>query len=167
MDRRSLQQTLEQRIGALRLIAGSLAASVVLYAGVAWMVQEMFEFEPLVELSPAVSWSIAIGSLFVILTGYLIERSVRNATAKPPGRDAPRSSGRTDAPAASVDRYIRSVMIGFAFREAAAVIGFVLSFLTGNVAWALGLSGVALASMLIHWPRRAAVEDWLFHQGIH
>lgn len=167
MDRRSLQQTLEKRIGALRLIAGSLAASVVLYAGVAWMVHEIFELEPIVELSTPISWSIAIAALFVILTGYLIERSVRNGGAGMSGGGALRSPVPTDAPAASVDRYIRSVMIGFAFREAAAVIGFVLSFLTGNTAWAFGLSGVALLSMLIHWPRRAAVEDWLFHQGIH
>ena len=26
------------------------------------------------------------------------------------------------------------------------------------------LGGIALGSMLIHWPRRAAVEDWLLQQ---
>jgi branched-subunit amino acid transport protein len=51
-------------------------------------------------------------------------------------------------------------------REVASVVGLLLSLLTRDVIWVILLGGAALVSMLVHWPRRAALEDWLQQQGI-
>jgi hypothetical protein len=66
----------------------------------------------------------------------------------------------------AMQRYTKSLLVAAGTREFASVVGLVLTLLTGNLTWVLVLSGVALVSMLIHWPRRAAVEDFLQQQGI-
>jgi hypothetical protein len=65
-----------------------------------------------------------------------------------------------------MQRYTRSVVVAAALRESASTVGLVLSLLTADPTWVLLLAGAALLSMLIHWPRRAGVEDWLLRQRI-
>jgi hypothetical protein len=47
-----------------------------------------------------------------------------------------------------------ATIIAFALREAGALIGFVLSMLTGNPWWSWGLGGAAAIAMILDWPKR-------------
>ena len=59
------------------------------------------------------------------------------------------------ATAPSIDQFARIVfIIAFALREAVAIYGLVLSFLNGDIRWALGFGAVALMSMLLGWPKK-------------
>jgi hypothetical protein len=50
--------------------------------------------------------------------------------------------------------YQTATIVGFALREAGALIGFILSLLTGNPWWSWGLGGAAVVAMVFDWPRR-------------
>jgi hypothetical protein len=50
--------------------------------------------------------------------------------------------------------YRKATLMAFALREAAGLIGFVLSILTGNPWWSRGLGGAAVIAMAMDWPKR-------------
>jgi hypothetical protein len=50
--------------------------------------------------------------------------------------------------------YRKATLMAFALREAAGLIGFVLSMMTANPWWSWGLAGAALIAMFFDWPKR-------------
>jgi hypothetical protein len=50
--------------------------------------------------------------------------------------------------------YQTSNVVAFALREAAGLIGFLLSMLTVNFWWSWGLGGAAVIAMIFDWPKR-------------
>jgi len=50
--------------------------------------------------------------------------------------------------------YRTSVIVALAFREAAGLLGFMLSLLTANPWWSWGLGGAAVIAMVFDWPKR-------------
>jgi hypothetical protein len=53
--------------------------------------------------------------------------------------------------------YQRATIAAFALREAAGLIGFVLSVMTGNPWWSWGMGGAALIAMIVDWPKPQAL----------
>jgi hypothetical protein len=53
--------------------------------------------------------------------------------------------------------YQRATIAAFALREAAGILGFVLSVLTGNPWWSWGMGGAALIAMIVDWPKPQAL----------
>lgn len=166
MDRQALGQAVDRQMPALRAIAAALAASVVAQAVVAWVVIDRWIREPIVPLATPIAGAAAFSGLFLILVGYLLGRSIRDSDQRPAaGGPTGDDAGRIWV-AALVQRYTRSVVVAAALRESTSTVGLVLSLLTADPTWVLLLAGAALLSMLIHWPRRAGVEDWLLRQRI-
>jgi hypothetical protein len=166
MDRQALGQAVDRQMPALRAIAAALAASVVAQAVVAWVVIDRWIREPIVPLATPIAGAAAFSGLFLILVGYLLGRSIRDSDQRPAaGGPTGDDAGRLWV-AALMQRYTRSVVVAAALRESASTVGLVLSLLTADPTWVLVLAGAALLSMLIHWPRRAGVEDWLLRQRI-
>jgi hypothetical protein len=54
--------------------------------------------------------------------------------------------------------YTTAVIVAFALREAAGLLGFILALLTENPWWSWGLGGAALLAMVMDRPRRAMLE---------
>jgi F0F1-type ATP synthase membrane subunit c/vacuolar-type H+-ATPase subunit K len=53
-----------------------------------------------------------------------------------------------------ITAYSTAILVSFALREAAGLIGFVLAVLTGNPWWSWGLGGAALLAMALGRPKR-------------
>ncbi len=51
-----------------------------------------------------------------------------------------------------------AIITGFALRESTTIIGLVITFLTGDLRWCLGLGALSMLSMLAAWPRRREAE---------
>jgi len=165
MDQRQADKALAQYMTPVRVIALGFSTTMIVYVGVAALLIEVFAFERILEVPFYIAASIAVLQLLVILAGYLVSLSMRKpSSAAAPTGMAPPGAG-TDVDEA-MQRYTKSLLVAAGTREFASVVGLVLTLLTGNLTWVLVLSGVALVSMLIHWPRRAAVEDFLQQQGI-
>jgi F0F1-type ATP synthase membrane subunit c/vacuolar-type H+-ATPase subunit K len=54
--------------------------------------------------------------------------------------------------------YRVAVILAFAIREAVAIYGLVLSFISGDLRWCFGFGAIALVSMMMGWPRRSTME---------
>ena len=54
-----------------------------------------------------------------------------------------------------VASYRTAAIASFALRESVAIIGLVITFLSGDLRWCLGLAAAAALAMLLGWPRRA------------
>ena len=112
--------------------------------GIAWFLLEqgsLPEVEAIPGILPAVLAAVAVA---LVLGAPLVSRLILNQAL----------SGTDDDVERKLDAYQSALIIGFAVREAAAVIGLVLTFLTANLVWVVPLAAVAVVSMLQGWPKR-------------
>ena len=163
MDQRQIDSLIDERLPTLRIISMAFVGSVLFYVGLCWLLLPTLGPEPIMDLPFPVIAGIAASQLVVILAGYLLSRSIRagaasvaTAAATDPGR----------RPGIYMQRYVQSVVVALAMRELAAVVGLMLSLLTGQIMWVVFLGGASVISMLVHWPRRGAVEEWFSQQGL-
>jgi len=137
----------ESALTQIRVIAGALAASVAVYGVIAWVVtggatESAGEAIGLALPIVAVLVGMAIMDLLV---APLIERwLVGGAVGQPLER--------------VLAEYRKAKIIGFAFREAAAVLGLMVALFTGDPAWCYGLSAATLVAMALAWPSREGLE---------
>ena len=173
MDPRQIDKAVEKHIPTVRIIAIGFAASVLLYAAVAYLLIGVLGHQQVLEVPLYVAAAIALLQLLTILAGWLISLSMRRPhrarRGTIPSGAAEAADAKTIAPEVDADeamqRYIKSVVVAAGLRELASIVGLVLTVLTANMTWVLLLGGAALISMLVHWPRRAAIEDFLQQQG--
>lgn len=127
----------------LRVLTGALASSVVIYAGVAWFVTSGSGAggDQPARLPLAVIGVLAALALFDLVVAPLIERHLAGGGG----------GGDLDAALAT---YRRAKIVGFAFREAAAVLGLLITLFTGNPLWCFALVAATLVAMAVAWPSR-------------
>jgi len=165
MDQRRVDDAIDRHLPRLSIVALAFCASAVTYVVVGMVLVEVVGFEALAALPRTVATAIAVSQLLVILAGYLVSRAIRTAAPSPQTSGAVNEAARDDAEEA-MQRYTRSVIVASALREVAAVVGLVLTLLTGELLWVLLLSAAATISMVVHWPRRDAVQDYLEQQRV-
>lgn len=124
----------------LQVIAGALAASVLVYAGFAWFITGEavgagYSPPGLAKPWPTILAGVGVALLFA---APVVERAIR-------------SRGAADA-------YRTALIAGFALREAAAVLGLAVALTTGEVFWCWLLAAAALIGMAAAWPRRSSFE---------
>ena len=163
MDRHDQDHIIEPRLQVLRAVAVLLAGGIVVYMFLAWFLLRSVILEPIAALPLAVNLGLGFAGLVVMLAGYVAGRRMRDASASPASS---KMTGQADSKQLDglLQRYTRAFIVAAAAREAAGVLGLALALLNADIRPALLLGGVALGSMLIHWPRRGAVENWLFQQ---
>lgn len=142
----STHPSTDQFARVISVIAAALAASVLIYMVIAWIVvptmaNEGMEFEQL-QLIALV--------LAVLSIGHLVAAQVLFSTRV-------RAAASLTSPEQRLETYRTSFILAFALREAVAVYGLVLSFLGGDVRWALVFGAAALVSMLLAWPKKSAI----------
>lgn len=97
-------------------------------------------------IGPTVIWIIAAVAVAQIPVAAAVSGSLKRAAAVKPTLGERLASFRV------------ATIVGFALRESAAIMGLVITFLTGDVRWCLGLGALAMASMLFAWPKRSEAE---------
>lgn len=139
--------SIRQSIRLTGIIAAAVAASIPIYMVIAWMVAPASESAGLGEaelriLSGVLAF-LGVGNLVIaqVLFARGVSRAKTHSTAEQ-----------------RIASYRTAVIIAFAVREGVAIYGLVLSFLSGDPRWASGFGAVALASMLMGWPKRSEME---------
>jgi len=135
---------LEAALNQLRVLSGALAASVLVYAGVAWYMTSGVGGAPAepVELPGIAVVFLAFLAVFDLVIAPVIERALSAG-----------GGGGQDLDSA-VATYRRAKLVGFAFREAAAVLGLLIGLFTGNPSWCYALVAATLVAMALAWPSR-------------
>lgn len=131
----------------LKVLAGALAASVLVYAGVAWFLTSeaaAVGLEP-TGLPDPLPWVFLGLGIVMLLAAPLVEARIRAAGA-----------GRK--PAQAVAAFRTATIVGFALREAAAVFGLVIAITTGEAVWCYALSLAAILAMVGAWPSQSRLE---------
>ncbi|HEX2162936.1 MAG TPA: hypothetical protein VHM02_03200 [Thermoanaerobaculia bacterium] len=125
-----------------QVLAGAMAAAVGVYALVAWLVVEVLEGgEGLIGGLPA-PWP---GVLIAVAAAMLLAAPVIERRVAAGGGEA------ADVP----ERYRLAKTVGFAIREAAAVVGLVVGITTGEPRWTWAVCAGTLVLMALAWPRAA------------
>ena len=137
-----MKPSIEQSARTTHIIAAAIAASVPIYMVVAWLVAPTVAAGPdNDELVPLLAGILAVLSAgHLVLAQLLFSSRVRAAAQLP-------------TPEQRLASYRVAVIIAFALREAVAIYGLVLGFLSGDPRWAFGFGSVALVSMVFGWPR--------------
>lgn len=134
-------------VAVLQVVAGALAASVVIYAGVAWFLTTEAAGAGLEARGLPALWArfLAVCGIGLILVAPLVERRIR-------------ASGKGQELGSGLSEYRTAVLVGFALREAASLLGLVIAVLTGDAFWCYVLSAAALVAMAVGWPSRSRLE---------
>lgn len=141
-----------ETLAQAQVIAGALAAAVVVYAVVAWVVVEVLGGEVLAGgLAAPLPGVLVVAAAVVLLAAPVVERRIM----APPRPGTAETVGAAGAAASVVERYRLAKLVGFALREAAAVIGLVVGLTTGEPRWTWGISAGTLLLMALAWPRAA------------
>jgi len=137
----------EQFIRLINIIAFALVVSVFAYMVVAWVVAptiaEVGGDAKMMQMMAAILAIVSLGHL--VAAQMLFAIRVRAAEKLP-------------TPEQRLGSYRIAIILSFALREAVAVYGLILSFLSGDARWSLGFGAVAAISMLLGWPKRSAME---------
>lgn len=131
---------------SIPIIAAAITVTVPIYVAVAWL------------LAPTSAVMADEPQMITLMAGVLAVLSVGNLVASALLVSSRRRSlARLSDPRERLAGYRVAVIIAFALREAVAIFGLVLSLLSGDPGWAVGLGAVALLSMLAGWPRRSDI----------
>ena len=139
-----------RRLRPLQPVCAALAATVVLYEGLAWFLLGPGGVEP-PRLPAAVPLSITFAAMVLIL----LSSRLRSGIVR---RALPSHPALQPDPEAVLAAYRRGTILSFALLEGAALLGLLVSLLSGRIYYGIVLCLAALAGMLTRWPRAAEVE---------
>ena len=137
----------DQSARTIQIIAVALAASVLVYMAVAW-----FVVPTMATSSDDLEYVLLMAGILAVLSlGHLLAAQILFASRA-------RAAAKLSTSEQRLATYRVAVILAFALREAVAIYGLVLSFLSGDVRWCFGFGAIALVSMLMGWPKRSAMD---------
>ena len=138
---------LDQQVRVTMILAAAIATTVPVYVLVAWLV------------TPAITTPLLGGSELRTLVWALAAAAAAEVLFAPfMFRARVAAAGRRPTVEERLSGYRNAVVIAFALRESVAIFGLVLSFVSGDPTWSAVFAAVALATMLMGWPRRSDME---------
>lgn len=140
------RQSINVLMRAVTVICFAIFAAVPIYIVVAYVVVSQNPAGFASGVGPAAVWVIAAMAVVQVPVAAVVSGNLkRSAAAKP-------------TVAERLASFRVATIVGFALRESTAVMGLVITLLTGDLRWCLGLGALAAVSMAMAWPRRAEVE---------
>jgi len=140
----------------LQIICGGIAASVLVYVGIAWvLIRQGTAANMATLLPPAVPWALAAAAVLLIVGGNQLPKAMLGRAAQP---------GNVGSPGGTQQSIQTAYIIGFALHEAAAILGLILSLVSGRLMWVLVFGGAALLAMAGAWPTREKIRPLLADQ---
>lgn len=139
------------RLRALRGICLALAASVVVYAGLSWLLIEVAGIETAPGLPQAVPLTLTgLAMILILLSSRLRGTLMRRAL--------PRTTGLAVSEEAVVAAYRQATLVAFALLEGAGALGLVVALLSAEPFYGLALCGAALLAMATRWPNEGELD---------
>jgi hypothetical protein len=130
----------------LTIISFAILSGVLIFAGVVWFLLSSGSFPPEgLDLPPWMGTLLNGVALVVLVKAHFLPKILGA-----PGPGTPEE--------ALLAWHKRSVIVGFALREAAAFVALVGAMLTGRLPGAIAMVGLAILAMLLAWPRKEQLE---------
>lgn len=134
---------------ALHVICAAFVAVTLLLGGAGWFVVTFGSpwLPPVAELG-GFALLLATAAVLLLLAAPLAQRLL----ARDPG------ARLKSMPAVPFETFRQAIIMAFALREGAATLGLVVTLLTRDPRWVLGLAATAMLAMLLGWPTVAGWE---------
>jgi len=131
----------QNHLRQMNVVAGAILAGILVFSGVVWFLLGSGGFPPQDLELPSWTGTLAnVVALVALGKALLLPRIFR----------APGPGGSEEAILAW---HRKTVIVGFALREAAAFVALVGAMLTGQLTGAFLMVGLALFTMVLAWPR--------------
>jgi hypothetical protein len=125
----------------MNILSFAILSGILIFAGVVWFLLRSGELPPTnIEIPPWVGLLFDAAALVALLTAHFLPWIFGK-----PERGAPEE--------AVLAWHRKTVIVGSAFREAAAFIALVGAMLTGGLTGAVTMVGLAVFTMVLAWPR--------------
>lgn len=155
MDRQQLSHRIEQTVRVQQVLSFALVAAVAVYAGVGIGLVLGGVVGPVVDLAPEMQALLAGAGIVIVMLSAPLGSSLRSRAEAARPRD----------PVRLLEAYRRAHFITSVVQETGAVVGFVVTLLTGRPLWVVLTAAVAVLAMIICWPRRRVVEERVLRYG--
>ena len=142
----------------LNVVCVGMIFSVVLYAFVAWFVTSGSGAIVGPQVPSGLAWMGALVAVALLVAAPIVQRRAREGTAV-------QSADPAERQASALEAYRLGTLLAFLLRDGAAIVGLMLTIVTGEPAWTWALGAVAVVAMISGWPRREDL-DTLARQGI-
>ena len=130
-----------EQVHQLPIVFVAMIAGLALANGGALLAIARGGAEPAAAAPPAARIALIATAVTLLVLAPLLETLIR-------GRGIPPASPRS--PAAT---YAAAKIAGAALREAGGLVGMILGLITGELLWPALFGGLAIASLLLAWPR--------------
>jgi hypothetical protein len=147
------QRRVEEEIRFLSVVGVAMVASIAGLAVIAWVLVDRPGVVPIGGRLPApLAWLGGLFAVALLVAAPLIHHRLLQRL------EAPRAAGDLTA---VIEGHRFATVLSFLLREAAAMIGLMVAFISGQSAWAYGLGAAAVVAMFAGWPRREELDELL------
>ena len=152
-DAQSPGEVVSEQMRFLNVVCFALVASVGAYSVVAWYLSSEGGALAGPELPSALAWVGAAVAIALLVAAPIARRKMLEKSSV-----TMLSSERDDT---AVESYRLATLLSFMLREGAAIVGLMLTILTGEATWCYALGAITVVAMFSAWPRREELEALL------
>jgi hypothetical protein len=144
-----------EQLRFLNVVCAAMVASVAVYAVVAWFLGSGSAVAG-PELPSAFGWFGVVVAVALLVAAPIVQRRNLLGTA--------RGQRPEESTIAALESFRLGTLLAFILREGAAIVGLMLTLLTGEPTWCYALGALAIVAMIWGWPRREDLQGLLAGQ---
>ena len=135
----------------LNVVCLGMVFSVFVYAVVAWFLTREDGAIAGPQLPREIAWVGAVVAIALLIAAPVVQRRAREATVQGPDP--------TERLIAALEGYRLGTLLAFLLRDGAAIVGLMLTIMTGEPLWTYALGAVTVVAMFWGWPRREDLDS--------
>jgi hypothetical protein len=147
-----------EQLRFLNVVCIGMIASVFAYAFVAWFLTREDGALAGPGLPGGVAWLGAAVAAALLLAAPIVQRRTRESAAQGQLPEE-RSIG-------ALEGFRLGTLMAFMLRDGAAIVGLMITIVTGEPMWTYALGAVTIVAMFWGWPRREDLDELLGRQGL-
>lgn len=142
----------------LNVVCLGMVFSVFVYAVVAWFLTQQGGALAGPQLPREIAWVGAVVAIALLIAAPVVQRRAREGTVQGPDP--------TERGIAALEGYRLGTLLAFLLRDGAAIVGLMLTIMTGEPLWTYALGAVTVVAMFWGWPRREELDSLFARQGM-
>ena len=142
----------------LNVVCLGMVFSVFVYAVVAWFLSSQDGAIAGPQLPREIAWVGAVVAIALLVAAPVVQRRAREGTVQGPDPAERRI--------AALEGYRLGTLLAFLLRDGAAIVGLMLTIMTGEPIWTYALGAVTVVAMFWGWPRREDLDSIVAREGM-
>ena len=142
----------------LNVVCMGMVLSVLVYAAVAWFLTSEGGGISGPRLPGAMAWMGVLVAVGLLVAAPIVQRRAHQGTAS--------GSRPEERQVAALEGYRLGTLLAFLLRDGAAIVGLMLTIVTGDAMWTYALGAAAVVAMFWGWPRREELDALFAREGL-